>query len=70
VTPVRPLLPSSRIRWRCSPGWSTPAGSPERVLAGWTYAPGSDVERKTSPYLAAWADLPSTVQQRPRLSSC
>jgi len=39
----------------------------ERILAGWTYAPGSkNVERKTSPYLAAWADLPSPVQQYDR----
>jgi hypothetical protein len=39
----------------------------ERVLAGWTYAPGSkDVERKTSPYLASWADLPASIQQYDR----
>jgi hypothetical protein len=39
----------------------------ERILAGWTCAPGpKDVERKTSPYLVPWDQLPPEVQQYDR----
>jgi len=39
----------------------------ERILAGWTYAPGpKNVERKTSPYLVPWDRLSAEIQQYDR----
>jgi hypothetical protein len=39
----------------------------ERILAGWTYAPGrKDIARKTSPYIVEWDKLSPEVQQYDR----
>ena len=36
----------------------------ERLTAGWTYAPGEkDIDKKTSPYLVKWADLPEEIKK-------
>ncbi len=35
----------------------------ERLLAGWTYAPGKrDFVNRTSPYIVPWEDLPEDVR--------
>jgi hypothetical protein len=41
----------------------------ERRLAGWTLGP-RDPQRKTSPYLVGWAELPETVKQWNRRAVC
>ena len=38
----------------------------ERLRAGWQYGPSRDKEKKTSPYLRAWADLPENVKDYDR----
>ncbi len=35
----------------------------ERRLAGWVYGPEKNIERKVSPYLVPWADLPDEVKE-------
>ncbi|MCX5769397.1 MAG: RyR domain-containing protein, partial [Candidatus Hydrogenedentes bacterium] len=37
----------------------------ERFLAGWAVGP-RDLERRTSPYLVAWDDLPEEIRQYDR----
>jgi hypothetical protein len=37
----------------------------ERLLAGWTLG-SKDVEKKTSPYLVAWSDLPESIKDYDR----
>lgn len=38
----------------------------ERLLAGWRYGEERDHERRTSPYLVAWEELPEEVQELDR----
>jgi hypothetical protein len=39
----------------------------ERVLQGYRYAPGpKDVEKKTSPYIVAWEELPEDIREYDR----
>jgi hypothetical protein len=39
----------------------------ERFLAGWSYAPGKkNVERKTSPWLVGWGELPEEIREYDR----
>ncbi len=38
----------------------------ERLRAGWQYGPKRDKEKKTSPYLCAWADLPENIKDYDR----
>lgn len=38
----------------------------ERRLAGWTYGPERDLEKKTSPYLVPWDQLPENVKEYDR----
>lgn len=40
----------------------------ERLRGGWTYAPGEkDVQRKTTPYLVSWEELPEAVKEDDRI---
>ena len=38
----------------------------EREIDGWRYAPEKDVERKESPYLVPWEELPEDVRELDR----
>ena len=38
--------------------WNT-----ERLLSGWKYGTKKDVDKKISPYLVKWDDLPKDIQQ-------
>jgi voltage-gated potassium channel Kch len=38
----------------------------ERFMAGWTPGPKRDVEKRQSPYLVEWEDLPPDIQERDR----
>jgi hypothetical protein len=35
----------------------------ERRIAGWVYGPERDVERKITPYLVPWSELPEDVKE-------
>jgi hypothetical protein len=40
--------------------------SRERIAAGWTPAPAKDTDRKQTPYLVPYADLPEDIREHDR----
>jgi hypothetical protein len=38
----------------------------ERLRAGWRYGPERDTERKISPYLVPWSELPDEIKEYDR----